>query len=617
MRPEKPCHAELKSSTKTAVLYFPSNHQFCNLAFFPMNSFIEVLEPRIAPAVLVNPTTVTYTDTDGDLVTVQVSKGDLTGRLHFDSAFDSTGTQQLELISLKSKQFQDTDLTVTVVAGSGGDGFANIGFVNAKGVDLGNVNIHGDLAKILAGDKKTSTAGLGDFTVQSLAAIGPSTGAPDPYSTIKGGVGNVNISGDLHGQFFVSGRSHGTVASVTVGGSLVGEDFNFSGNINCQGDMGAVHILGGLSGSGGYASGEIFVHGKLASLQVDGGFQGGSGNFSGRVFAGGDAGAVTVNGNITGGLGSNSGTIDLEGRAESITLTGSLLGGSNNESGHVFVRNSSGDIHVTGNMIGGEGEFSGAIHGGSTINSVTVDGNVKGGSGFQSGRVLAEETISHVKIGGSLTGGTGTLSGSVRSQKDLPDVTIQGSVSSSDGLGGGSILSNENIGSIVLQSGVTGTQSSPVFITALGIKHVPHGTTTNVSINSINLTGNAEFLSVLAGYTTNLAAKNASAQINSVDVSGTAEGLSVVAGAKAGKDHLFGTQDDKKIGRSSILSQISSVVISGNTITSPDTADHYGIVAAEVTSVSVNGSALSLTSGPHNDQNVSVGAAADITVEEI
>lgn len=292
-----------------------------------MHAFIEALEPRIAPAILVNPTTVTYNDTGGDQVTVHVSKGDLTNRLVFDSGFSETGNQQLELINLHSKQFQDADLTVSVVT-NGGDGFANVGFVNAKGIDLGNVNIHGDLAKILAGDQKTSTAGLGDLTLQSLAAIGPSTGAPNPFSTIKGGVGDVNIFSDLHGQLFVGGGSHGTVASVTVGGSLVGENFDFSGNINSQGNMGPVHILGALSGGGGYASGEIFVQGKLESLQVDGGFQGGSGDFSGRVFAGGDTGTVTVNGNITGDLGSSSGTITIEGQADSITINGSLLGGS-------------------------------------------------------------------------------------------------------------------------------------------------------------------------------------------------------------------------------------------------------------------------------------------------
>src|SRR5438309_525212 len=52
---------------------------------------IEPLEARIAPATLLNPTTVTYQDADGDDVTVKFSKpvlvaGDFAAVFHFDSA---------------------------------------------------------------------------------------------------------------------------------------------------------------------------------------------------------------------------------------------------------------------------------------------------------------------------------------------------------------------------------------------------------------------------------------------------------------------------------------------------------------------------------------------------
>src|SRR6516225_2771332 len=35
---------------------------------------VELLETRLAPATLVNPTTITYQDTDGDVVTLRLSK---------------------------------------------------------------------------------------------------------------------------------------------------------------------------------------------------------------------------------------------------------------------------------------------------------------------------------------------------------------------------------------------------------------------------------------------------------------------------------------------------------------------------------------------------------------
>ena len=77
---------------------------------------MEMLETRLAPAVLVNPSTLTYQDVDGDTVTVHVSKGTLSqANFTFDSAFGNTGPQQLRLINLTSSQFQGANLSVTAV----------------------------------------------------------------------------------------------------------------------------------------------------------------------------------------------------------------------------------------------------------------------------------------------------------------------------------------------------------------------------------------------------------------------------------------------------------------------------------------------------------------------
>jgi hypothetical protein len=114
---------------------------------------LEVLEDRLAPAVLVNPTTVTYQDVDGDTVTVHVSKGSLTqANFTFNSPFSFNAPQQLQLIDLRSAQFQGANLSVTAVRSvQGGDGFVNVGEIDATGVDLGAVSVHGDLGKAAPG----------------------------------------------------------------------------------------------------------------------------------------------------------------------------------------------------------------------------------------------------------------------------------------------------------------------------------------------------------------------------------------------------------------------------------------------------------------------------------
>jgi hypothetical protein len=101
---------------------------------------IEALESRIAPAAVF-----TFTESDGDLVTVTSSKGD-------DAALAaavnvSGGSQYIERIDLTAAVFAGTNLKVTAERGGLGDGFTAVGFLDATGNDLGKVNIRGDLAK--------------------------------------------------------------------------------------------------------------------------------------------------------------------------------------------------------------------------------------------------------------------------------------------------------------------------------------------------------------------------------------------------------------------------------------------------------------------------------------
>jgi hypothetical protein len=85
----------------------------------------ERLEGRDVPSVvIVNPTTATYTDVDGDHVTVKVSKGTLTAGL-FTTLATGKG-DQLQEINFSGGGFDGANLTISVVKVVGGDGLANV-----------------------------------------------------------------------------------------------------------------------------------------------------------------------------------------------------------------------------------------------------------------------------------------------------------------------------------------------------------------------------------------------------------------------------------------------------------------------------------------------------------
>ena len=124
---------------------------------------VEVLESRLAPATLVNPTTVTYKDVDGDLVTVEISQplfnsGTINNVFLFDSGSvngNNAIPQQLQKVDLTALGSAASQLSLDVTAQAG----ANVGFINATGIDLTSVLVAGDLGKIDAGDTTTSTPG--------------------------------------------------------------------------------------------------------------------------------------------------------------------------------------------------------------------------------------------------------------------------------------------------------------------------------------------------------------------------------------------------------------------------------------------------------------------------
>jgi hypothetical protein len=244
--------------------------------------FVEPLEPRIAPAIFsstvkfVNPTTATYTDVDGDLVTVKFSKAILSmanvGTVLLTSPIDPTH-DQLQVINLKApglaKPAAGTSITITVAQKGSGDSFANVGYINGTGLDLGAVTIRGDLGAIDAGDATTKTPGLKGLTVQSLGAYALTTGATDLHSDIAGALSKVTVKGSVTGATVeVSGGKDGKLGPVKIAGSLTGGTPVRSGTFHSSGDMSLVKIGYDLTGGAGMESGALLGDGKILGVTI-------------------------------------------------------------------------------------------------------------------------------------------------------------------------------------------------------------------------------------------------------------------------------------------------------------------------------------------------------------
>lgn len=453
-------------------------------------SSLEALESRIAPASLklVNPTTATYTDGDGDLVKVQFSKGILDmanlSSVLVTTAVDATH-DQLQKIDLTVAGLKvpagGASITVTVTPKLPGDGFANIGYINATGLDLGAVTIRGDLGAIDAGDAVTKTAGLKGLTVQSYGVLGLTTGAPDLQSDIVGAVSKLTVKEDMKGaRLEVSGGKDGKLPSVTITGSLLGASLDRSGAIHTTGDLGTVKIgvdlRGGsidLMGHNAHGAGGLISDGKIGSVTIGGelfgGGTSGAGEGAGIIKSGGDMGAISIGTDLFGGVGDSSGSIVSGGKLASVKIGGTLQGGivkiggtGTPRNGYIGSTGDMGKITILGNVLGTFIPYAGTIESGGKIASVAISGDMFGGD-HHSGSILSAKTIGSVKIGGSLTGGNGDSAGSIISTGgDLPSITIGGGLFGGQANKSGIILGKQ-LGKIKIGRGLAGGNSFGAF----------------------------------------------------------------------------------------------------------------------------------------------------------
>ncbi len=429
-----------------------------------MNILPERLEDRIAPATLLaGARAVQYTDADGDIVTIRISKGRFDNPAdpaQDDFVFGDTQTglgEQLEILDLSNKAiFDGAALTITAIPGpTGGDGVVNVGYINAIGVDLSTVLVRGDLGAINVGDNVTDAA-LGSLTVLSLGTQGGTTGAPDLQSQFLGAVGSIRVMGDIFAASIdirgetTAGKVLGNLGSLYVGGSLVGGGGDAQGIITVRGSIGKVTIGGDLFGGGGETSATIVAQ-TIGAIAIGGSVVGGAGNDSGQVFGRTAIGAVTIGGTLSGGDGEFSGVVGAPsitsvaignsvfggvgvqsgsvqgGKLGAVSIGGSLFGGDGARSGRVAADTTITNVIVGASVVGGSGEFSGAIVA-DQIAAATVRNSVVGGAGGSSGSIQTTSHLSTFKIFGSLIGGGGNFSGLVFVQGTLVSASIGGNL---------------------------------------------------------------------------------------------------------------------------------------------------------------------------------------------
>jgi hypothetical protein len=586
----------------------------------PPAVYLEPLEARIAPATLVNPTTITFQDIDGDNVTLKFSKpvfllGTINNVLKFDTGIvdgDNTVKQQLQLIDFTAltniAAAAGANLTISAAKRPGGDGLVNVGAINATGVDLGKVSDKGDLGQIDVGDNDTATAGLASLSVRSLGRYGLSTqgGAGELISTINGSLGVLKVIGDVkEASVIVTGGGDVKLGLVSIGGSLMGGGAIEGGRIVSDGDMGRVTIAKDVIGGTGNFSGNISAGGKLAGLTIRGSLVGGTGDNSGRVDDNFGTGLVQIGKDVRGGVGANSGQIHS---SALVKIGKDLIGGDGPNSG-LIMPHDEGSVQIAGNMIGGRGEFSGSIIGTALVR-VSVGGSAHGGLDNGSGSILCTSlgriTIGHDLIGGSVSGSASMeRSGCIRVAVDLTGgVIIGGSIIAGrdDSTGtladSGAIRVGNVLGPVTVKGSIIGNETQPVLITAGGNPDPA----IDLAITKITVGGRVERAQILAGYGTagTPNAVDADVSVGPVSVGSDWIASNLVAGVEDGTDNLFGTADDTLIagGLSNVVARIAKVTIKGVVVGTVGTGDHFGFVAQQIGTFKAGSFLASLTGGP-------------------
>jgi hypothetical protein len=365
----------------------------------------EILEPRIAPAGI-DPLTpqisadgreATFVDADGDVFVVSTTKGRFTPENFLYLGDAETGRGVLRKIDLSATAFgtafQGAKIMITLVDFPG-DGFADIGWVDATGIDLAGLFSDGDIARIDAGDANLKTPAIQTIEIDAFGANGTALlpeGIADLTSTLRGGAKTIAVSSWLDGRLVATGAGDAATAKFGKIGRL---------------------SIGSLTGGEAAGSGSLAASGKVEKLIVQGAIAGGAGDFSASLNAA-SFGAITVGGGLEGGAGILSGSIftgdqapgvlNASGGIASATIQGDLRGAAGPFSGSLITGGKLGPAKL-GTFAGGDGEWSGSL---IAHRAGKVQAGALFGGAAPSGMYFAQNAVKITLD--SITGGTAPL----------------------------------------------------------------------------------------------------------------------------------------------------------------------------------------------------------------
>ncbi|HZJ14398.1 MAG TPA: hypothetical protein VFD27_05075 [Chthoniobacteraceae bacterium] len=541
-------------------------------------SSLESLEPRIAPARILGSgigahteslvpaggavatqfdissdgKAATWVNTDGDTVSLAITKGKLKPA-NFDLTTDSaTGEVTVNLFDISAAKFgakfQGTSIDVKIAAPST-TGFADIRAINAKGIDVGRVTVGGDLGQIDAGDADLSTPAIRRLQVGQMGFFGVAgqIAGQDTMSKIRGPVVKLQLDELLSAFINVVGGSAGSIDQISIG-TMDGarEEAMFDGSVRASGPIGEVSV----GGEGGVS------------------IAGGVGDFSGVIWSRKSTGQVLVAGDLVGGDGFYSGAIFA----------------GNPDKANPPLAGKIGPVTIHGSILGGAGDFSGTLYSDTKVKAVAVDGSVVGGDGMLSGSIVSGGGFAGISIGGNLESSTGGQSGSIVAfNGDAPSITIEGQI-----VAGNFAQSGIHI------NGFLGTLS---FASAPHVDGQAIDVRALLGVGSIMVTGDMNDLFVLAGYDADGFPRTGNVSIGTVNIGGAFAGGGLLAGAGPGEDGITFTEDDVLIKPDpfpSIISKISNVIVGGE-------FNPFAIEAERLDAISIAGQSVKLTAGKHND----------------
>ena len=261
--------------------------------------------------------TASYIDVDGDRVILTTSRGAFVAGDFTTKLTGQVGGLQLQTLDLSGPAhaaFAGANFTMTATRSAlGGDGFVNVGYLNATGTVLGAVRIEGDLGQIDA-------AAVTGLAVQSLGRLGTSTQAAggSVQSDFAGQLGGLLVKSDVVGAFLAAGD----LGAITIGGALRGGAAANSGALFATGDIGVVRIGQGIIGGAGAQAGSVEAGGSIAKITLGNSLVGGS------LIAGGKLGAIDIGGDAAGARIFAKGTLLPANDARAIAIESLLVRGT-------------------------------------------------------------------------------------------------------------------------------------------------------------------------------------------------------------------------------------------------------------------------------------------------